>query len=290
MNVTNHTNRGNVTSTGWSTGILSTAVLGAAGNAVLLLAAVKYAPLRSLSSRPLIIHCIALSIVMGVVVIPMSNAPMYLDRDYPLHSSYCWFYEVIGLGLIVVSNWADCMLAAHRLAAAVQPTIYDFLTKKKIMLVMLGFPWLMATAVIGYLMAERSQLHSVRELNTGTCVMKGFGKRGPIVGLFFAAVGMYSPIAMAGLSHFVVLLTAALRYRKRRTSLMVQRGLDIAVTLTAGYLWHSVGWYAITIVQAVSPEKYQQNPDIQGGLRWLSVSSFAVSPVRARKIRRSTVV
>ena len=96
--------------------------------------------------------------------------------------------------------------------------------------------------------------------------------------LVFGVLGTYLPMAMIGVSYFILLINTALSLRQR-SSPALQRRMEISRTLFLSFIWQCCTAYPLTFVITFAFQSWVSSVTLALALKWLSNSYGAINPV-----------
>ena len=125
----------------WTVFTLLINLLSAIANIVLLLAMATHRPLRHSSSCFLIVHCLIIDPYATTIPVYGTVIPMYLRPHHPQPTWYCQYYPLFAGTTFTVEIYTTCVVAFHRLVAALFPRHFRVIATKGAIVFMLVFPW-----------------------------------------------------------------------------------------------------------------------------------------------------
>ncbi|OWA50192.1 hypothetical protein BV898_14717 [Hypsibius exemplaris] len=263
----------------WLTTILSVNFFGTIFNVLLLFVMAFHPPLRRSSSYALIVHCILIDLYITAVSVPMSTVPTFLGPTYQLPEYYCLFKVMFVYASYAASINASCLLAIQRLIAAVSPKYTEILSRKPALFFMLLIPWCVAIFVdIIPAFGFGVRLAHVNSWVAGSCIYVSSSDR-PYGLIVYAVVAYFLPTVVMTVSYVLVLVKTRRALRRKRSSRLLQRRLEISRTLCLSCVWHCLTIYPGTIINNLSAEKYVANVALQLSVRWFANSFSAINPV-----------
>jgi hypothetical protein len=266
----------------WTATVLIINIFGALANAVTFAATMTYRPLRTSSSRVLLTHCIFLDFFLAICTHPGAVFITYhSSAKYPPH--FCQGWGAIVFGSYYANNWAHCLLAINRFVAAVLPHYYRYITTQPVLRLAVTFPWLISLAINFFPLAEINLRYAPMKPWMG-CIPESPDLKSAKV---MAALGVYIPYLVIGLSYSMVLFKAgaAASVRRRRVGDLVQPRIALGKRYEASkilflcFLWQCIASFAIPIAVNLRSTVYFARPLTQLAFKGLQYVSSAVNPV-----------
>ncbi|OQV24799.1 hypothetical protein BV898_01391 [Hypsibius exemplaris] len=262
----------------WITAVLTIVSVGTVANILLLLAIAIHKPLRKSSSSALIAHCIAIDLYTTAVTVPTSTIPVYLGPGYYLPRDFCKYQPLFVVFVYPAGMYATCVVAIHRLIATLLPQFFPRFTKRRVIVILILIPWIMAMASDAFPTAGIGL--TMQRLNaTGSCSYVASGSNWYSV-LVFTLVTTYIPTAIMGVSYLMVFVKTFLDIRFRTANGPgIRRRLEISRTLFLSFIRHCISLYPLNILIAFFAKEFSANFGFQLGMRWLLNSFAAINPV-----------